>query len=297
MSSRLLHPLLAIGLIPCVTFAAEPAFPPDGDALLELADATGFAGRSENRKPLTLFARGYGLVPRPQRPAVLWSWNRSEALAAAGRYKDVHAVSDYYDGLALAMRFVTRPDEDAEADPDGILPRVLIDRQKGGYVLRSRWQDGDDCVVQCFANSNPPGGTWSSSEGGIFRIDGLGASWAVRGEGYAQGTARDRLDASMFENLVDVEERYLPDPMQAQGRTMHCSARADGSGVISLDLDAVYRHQPRTAVPDPRARKNRLLDAVLPGAEATPPLIRRRRVTPRFGRLLPPGRTGRTQSP
>lgn len=213
---------------------------------------------------LTLFARGYGFVPPAQRPTVLWTWNRCETLAAAGRYRDVHAISDSYDGLSQVMRFLFRTSDDREANPATVLPWTLVDRQKGGYVLRDRWQGGDDCVVQFFANSNQPGGTWSSSEGGIFRIDGLGTSWAVRGEGYAQGTARDRLDASPYENLVDVGEQFLPGPGQAQGQVVHETIPADGPAVIRLDLDAVYRHQPRLVVPDGRARPNKYLNEVLP---------------------------------
>jgi hypothetical protein len=195
---------------------------------------------------LSLFARGYGLVPPPQQPAVLWSWKRSEVLAQAGRYRDLYGIRGEDDDLSRVMRFLDRPADAPEADPDEVLPRVLADRQKGGFVLRNRWQDGDDCVVQCFANMNQPGGTWSSSEAGIFRIDGLGASWAVRGEGYGQGTSRERLDPSQYENLVDVAEHFLPGATQAQGRIIHEQVAADGSGVISLDLDQVYRHQPRS---------------------------------------------------
>jgi hypothetical protein len=213
---------------------------------------------------LTLIARGFSFVPAGWRPGLLWTWNRSDALAREGKYKDVHAVSGSYDALSSAMRFVSVPPTAVEKNPAEVMPRVYVDRQKGGYVFRNRWQDGDDCVVQISANSNQAGGSWASAEAGVFRMDGLGVSWAVRGEGYGQGTSRERLDASMFIGIVDVGEHYLSSPGVAQAWTTHFDASNDGSGIVALDMSAVYRHQPRTATVDAKKRPNPVLGETLP---------------------------------
>jgi len=214
---------------------------------------------------LTLIARGYSFVPEACRPGLLWTWKRSDALAAAEKYTDVHAVSGGYDALSTVMRFLSVPPGAVEMNPAEVMPRVYVDKQKGGYVFRNRWQDADDFVVQLCASSGQPGGTWASAEPGVFRIAGLGIPWAVRGEGYGQGTARDRLDPSQFIGIVDVADQNLPGPGDAQASVIHFVAQEDGSGVVSLDMTPVYRHQPRTAVVDAKARPNKLLGGeVLP---------------------------------
>jgi hypothetical protein len=194
---------------------------------------------------LTLFARGFPLVPEPLRPAVLWTWNRADALARNGRYKDVNGIIANYDSLSSVMRFIGVSRALKEENPGGILPRVTADRQKGGYVFRNRWQDGDDFVVQLFANSSNAGGSWGSSEGGDLRIDGLGASWAVRGQGYGQGSHREVVDSSAQQSMVDVGEQQLGGVAQAW--TTHFAPEKDGSGVVSFNMDEIYVHYPKVA--------------------------------------------------
>jgi len=213
---------------------------------------------------LTLLARGFSFVPEPWRPGLLWTWKRSDALAAAGKYTDIHAVSGSYDALSTIMRFISVPPGAVEKNPAEVMPRVYVDKQKGGYVFRNRWQDGNDFVVQLCANSGQAGGSWASAEAGVFRIAGLGVPWAVRGEGYGQGTARERLDSSQFIGIVDVAEQNLCFGRLPQANVTHSVAREDGSGVVSLDMTPVYLHQPRTAVVGAKARPNRVLGQTLP---------------------------------
>jgi hypothetical protein len=196
---------------------------------------------------LDLFARGVSFVPPPLRPAVLWAWHRTEALATAGRLSDPHGVIAHEDGLSKIMRFLNRPDDEPERNPEGILPRVVVDRQKGGFIFRNRWKDGDDCVVSLFANSNQAGGSWVSAEGGTFRIDGLGAAWAVRGQGYGNGASGRALpDYCLYQNMVDVKEHVIGG--SPQGRVIHAAAETDGSGVVSLNLDEIYVHHEREKI-------------------------------------------------
>lgn len=193
---------------------------------------------------LTLFARGFNLVPDALRPAVLWTWNRADELAKAGKYKDINRISAQYDSLSTIMRFISVPPTLKEENPEGILSRVTVDRQKGGYVFRNRWKDGDDCVVQLFANCNCAGGSWSSYESGDLRIDGLGVSWAVRGQGYGQGSYREVLDSSAQQSMVDVGEQYFNG---TPAWTTHFAPEKDGSGIVSLNMDDVYIHYPKVA--------------------------------------------------
>lgn len=216
---------------------------------------------------LTLIARGFSFVPEALRPGLLWTWKRSDVLAAADKYKDVHAVSGSYDALSTVMRFLSVPPGAVEKNPAEVMPRVYVDKQKGSYVFRNRWKDADDFVVQLCSNSGQAGGSWASAEAGVFRIAGLGAEWAVRGEGYGQGTSRERLDASMFIGIVDVAEQNLPFSGRRglpQATITHSAVQEDGSGVVSMDMTPVYLHQPRTATVDAKKRPNPVLGETLP---------------------------------
>jgi hypothetical protein len=196
---------------------------------------------------LDLYARGFAFVPPPLRPAVLWSWNRTDALAKAGKLADPHGVIAHYDGLTKIMLFLTPPQEFAERNPEEILPRVVADKQKGGYIFRNRWKDGDDCVVSVFANSNQAGGSWVSAEGGTFRIDGLGEAWAIRGQGYGNGASgRELQDYCLYQNMVDVKEHVIDGSPQAW--TTQFTPEKDGSGVVSLTMDEIYIHHEKSKV-------------------------------------------------
>jgi hypothetical protein len=199
---------------------------------------------------LTLFPRAFPFVPLNLRPAVLWAWNRTESLGKAGKFNDPHGVTAGYDGIAKVMCFSNFPVEMKERNPEEVLSRVTVDRQKGGYVFRNRWRDGDDCVVQLFANSNQAGGSWASCEGGTFRIDGLGASWAVRGQGYGNGgSGRNLPDISLYQNMVDVGEQNIGGSPQAT--VTRSAVEQDGSGTVSLNMDEIYLHYPKEKIEKP----------------------------------------------
>ena len=192
-----------------------------------------------------LYSRAFGFVPPDLRPAVLGAWKKSMALAAADKLKDPHNIIASHDGISKAMRFINYPLEMEEKDPETALHRVTVDKQKGGYVFRNQWKDGDDCVVQLFANSNLGGGSWASSQGGTFRITGLGQYWAVRGQSYGNGASgRSLPDYSLYQNMVDVEGHLLPGSPQAW--TTYFAPSADGSGIVSLNMNEIYIHLEKT---------------------------------------------------
>ncbi len=190
-----------------------------------------------------LYTRAFAFVPDRLKPAVLWSWNRSLAMAEAGKLRDPHGVIAHHDGLSKAMRFINYPLDMREQNPADVLPHVVVDKQKGGYVFRNRWKDGDDIVVQVFANSNQAGGSWTSAQGGTFRITGLGHQWVVRGQGYGNGgSGRNLPDFCLYQNMVDVKEHFISGSPQAWTTRFAPSDRNDGSGTLSLNMDEIYIH-------------------------------------------------------
>ncbi|MGD0899227.1 MAG: hypothetical protein ABR915_15430 [Thermoguttaceae bacterium] len=193
-----------------------------------------------------LWPRGFSSVPAPLRGATLWAWNRTQALADAGRLKDPHDTVKDLDDLSAAMMFVNYPLDLPEENPAKRLPAVTVDRQRGGYVFRNRWRDGDDCVVSILANANlyDDGryeSSWAATDTGDFRIQGLGVDWAVRGTGFGHAKKinwRTLPNHRMYQNVVQLSEDTF-DGVAPAGET-HFAPRPDGSGVVSLNMDHVY---------------------------------------------------------
>ena len=184
------------------------------------------------------YARGFALVPPDLGPTVLWAWNRTQALADAGKLKDPHKPVDRLDPVSAAFRFVNYPLDLAERNPASVLSKVTFDAQRGGYVFRNGWRDGNDCVATVWLDANFVGGGWSSSEAGDFRLSGLGADWVVRGHGWGHGGSGRR----------DENPRLLMSTVAVPGPTgggkeavcTHFAPEPDGSGVVSMDLGDLY---------------------------------------------------------
>lgn len=80
-----------------------------------------------------------------------------------------------------------------------------------------------------------------AAQGGTFRITGLGQYWAVRGQGYGNGgSGRSLPDFSLYQNMVDVVGHFIPGSPQAW--TTYFAKADDGSGIVSLNMDAIYVH-------------------------------------------------------
>ncbi len=185
------------------------------------------------------WARGFGLLREEYRPYALWTWNRTQALADAGKLKLPEVPVDQLDPVSAAFRFVNYPLGTEEKDPVAIGERITVDRDRGGYVFRNRWRDDDDIAATVFLNSNCRGGGWGSSETGEFRISGLGAEWAVRGMGFGNGGAY-----RMVPNMRQAMNVLLPAEMVAQAGyeavATHYASLPDGGGVLSLNMNDEY---------------------------------------------------------
>ncbi len=186
------------------------------------------------------YARGFSLVPAEDRGTVLWAWNRTQALADAGRLEAPEKLVDRLDPLSAAFRFVNYPLDSEEEHPSKRLANVMVEPRKGGYVFRNRWQDADDCVVTVYLDSNCAGGGWGSLETADLRIQGLGVDWTVRGMGWGHGGSwRDRsFPGTRYGQTV----LFPSDPHEGGGEAAltFFEPRTDGSGVIGIDLNDIY---------------------------------------------------------
>jgi hypothetical protein len=189
------------------------------------------------------WARGFGTVPERYRSAALWAWNHTQRLADADNLKSVYLTIDKLDDLSVAFMFVNYPVDPArggagidERNPEETMSRFCADDERGGYVFRNRWADRNDIVVTLFLNSNEPGGSWSTDESGDFRIAGFGEEWAIQGWGYAHGAGK-RPKPRLYMNVLQLAEAVAGRHTAAT----HAKGCEDGSGVVSMNMDEVYR--------------------------------------------------------
>lgn len=198
----------------------------------EHAHATDY-GRGGGPLDPNLFARGFTLVPARLKPAVLWTWNRTQALSDGKRLRNANysPADAQLDALSAVFGFLNHPAGLAEQNPGELLPRVYVDRQRGGYVFRNRWRDEDDFVAMIYRNADLPfGGFWTASDVGEFRISGLGVDWAVRGGSFASGRQGAR-----HTNMVWLSDELLRSGGLAAPE-LHLRRADDGSGAVSLDM-------------------------------------------------------------
>lgn len=172
------------------------------------------------------FALGLGLLPERLRPAVLWSFNRAFGLEG-DRTFDVtlphHAI------YALAAYPVgAKP-----RNPADLLPRSWGDAKGGYFLFRREWK-GDEDVVATIAGRSAAGPQLvTAADAGSFRLWGFGNAWArVAG---SRGGRTDRSD----ENVLQVPGVFGFGPARAS----YSDFREDGSGVVTLNMDEVYRDE------------------------------------------------------
>jgi hypothetical protein len=115
-----------------------------------------------------------------------------------------------------------------------VLPHVWHAQTRGFCCFRNAWEGADDIVAQIYAKQGQPCG-WNQAEAGCFQIYGLGHEWAWKDNDAAGKTGSRWLD-----NVVMLPE----DPIDAwaEGKvTWFQGDEHTGSGVVSIDLENVYR--------------------------------------------------------
>jgi hypothetical protein len=199
------------------------------------------------------FAMGFAIAPKELLPACRWVFDRfwgMEGDKSFGIFEPHHAL------YALAHY----PFDVPARNPDGILPKVLHDTEKGFVNFRNRWQDADDYVACIYGKSEPTGGGWSFADGASFRFLGRRTMWVKKGGGNSDG-------GQEVENVVT-----MPGVNGWLGaQVTDIQAAPDGSGAVSLDTSDIYLAKPdgkggqanaviKDAPPGARIVADRLLD-------------------------------------
>jgi hypothetical protein len=132
----------------------------------------------------------------------------------------------------LVFLFVNYPLDVEPRPTEQVMPKVIADRAKGGYLFRSSYDKGeDDILAAVFLRSDPKDGPcYFYQESGTFRLVGLGTQWAIG----LPGDKRNWQYAQ--ENVVLVP----PSNGRGLGKTIYFDAQPDGSGVVGADISDVY---------------------------------------------------------
>lgn len=92
------------------------------------------------------FSVGLGCVTDEQRPALLWLYNRAQKAYDQKHNTPMETTSGYPHHAILA--FVNWPFGEEEKNPAACIPQAVRDEKFGFYMMRNRWQDENDVLVQ-----------------------------------------------------------------------------------------------------------------------------------------------------
>jgi hypothetical protein len=185
------------------------------------SNACDFALSSISVQASGLWPIGLGAVKPEWLPALKWCFDRDAGLqgkqhfGCAYPYQAAYALKNY--------------PFDVEARPPGeVLPLFAADSANGHFVLRNRWQDADDAIVELFANARglpPPKGKEDALSAGVFTVSGLGGVWLRGFAGVSRVNDKAGADILYAENDgrqtfvgMDLSGLYRPAPPKVKVR-------------------------------------------------------------------------------
>ncbi|MFP4104585.1 MAG: hypothetical protein ACLFVU_00715 [Phycisphaerae bacterium] len=178
-------------------------------------------------------ALNFPMVPKEYKPHLLWSWDRlmgaERNTAGSPDAATAETMLQSVNGQTLAAAFVNYPLDIKPVHPSKGMPLTWAADTLGFYVFRSGWQGKDEFIAQVFSKSIPIR-AWSHPNAGAFRLWGLGHRWTA--------APIERSGYRPEESIV-----HMPDDViykSTCGKIDHHTARADGSGSLSIDMTDVY---------------------------------------------------------
>jgi hypothetical protein len=168
-----------------------------------------------------LWPIGLGTVRPNLLPALKWCFDRDAGLqgkqhfGCAYPYQAAYALKNY-------------PFEVQAREPGEAFPLFATDPVNGHLLLRNRWKDGEDVVVQAYANARglpPPRGKEDDLSAGILSISGFGTNW-FRGFAGASRMNDKAAGALLYSETdgrqavigMDLSALYLPTPPKQKPR-------------------------------------------------------------------------------
>jgi len=210
-------------------------------------------------------AVAFDLAPKELQPALLWYWERSTRPDSPeqknkGRFNPGRYGAPVYVFLSYPLDMKPRP-------PAEVMPKAIVDAQKGGFIFRNKWEGDDDIVAAFILKTKAPSGAWTTAEAGTYRIIGFGKQWAVQGKlglplgvkdaephKYAgRGANANKSGEWRFENIVWLPDTGVPGQMIGGyqsvssthglgGNPTHIWEASDGSAAtVTAQMDWLYR--------------------------------------------------------
>jgi hypothetical protein len=169
----------------------------------------------------SLFAVGLPIVKQEFLPAVMWFFDRNFGMNGDRSF----GIGNFFPYEAI-YAFAGYPSNLKIQNPADVFGKVLIDKQKGFYTFRDRFQDSNDFVASIYLKKQPLNGSWSFPDVGSFRILGLGEQWASFN--YDTWNREN-------ENVVVLTNARTWNQSEPIGFT----SKQDGSGIISLKTNVI----------------------------------------------------------
>ena len=197
-----------------------------------------------------LWPMGLGSAPRAMLPALRWCFDRDVGLAGKRHFGLAYPYQAAYALAGYPFDVPARP-------PGEALPLSVDDAEQGHFILRDRWQDANDILVETYLNlqSMPviPAGRDTPAAGGrgrdadlsagVLNVSGLGGDWLC---GFA-GPRRlnDAAAAGLLYSRVEGGQARVG--MDLTGCYASAPERARGARVAPAPLPALPRGVPTVA--------------------------------------------------
>jgi hypothetical protein len=153
-------------------------------------------------------------------------WTFEHCFRSGGGAWDINKASD---ALFLVLGLHSG---ESSINPAKVLGYSWQDERQGIFLYRNRWLDSLDSVAGISANQRPMPFR-SQPETGSFRLLALGGHWAVQRHKDAADLGQALREK---ENVVVIPGTHGWQP----GRVLQSAAQPDGSGAVTLNLDAVF---------------------------------------------------------
>jgi len=135
-----------------------------------------------------------------------------------------------YRGLPLAVALY--PFSAAPVDPEGVIPKAVLDHRHGLGFWRNRWGSGDETVLGWYARTTHAGCGHSHDDAGSIRLISHGRTWICGG-----GQARDKAIFQSVFTHADPSQRPSPRPNAA----ITSSHFERDRGVVAMDMRRVLK--------------------------------------------------------
>ncbi|MCC5849138.1 MAG: hypothetical protein JJU29_13715 [Verrucomicrobia bacterium] len=189
----------------------------------------------------SILATLFPSVPETYQPVVWWFWQTmgdplaGESVARADRLVERGVEGGSYNSVPV-YAFLHAPVGMEPEAPAEAMPLYWHDAVTGDVILRDRWQDTGDIVLQLTAQQRK--GHVSFSKAGAFALRGLGYDWTGTNYFHMRRMG-DRMGEAVLQSLHPDINR------SATGTLLSAEFSDNGSAVLKMDLSEVYYHLQR----------------------------------------------------